>query len=451
MLVTIIGAGYVGLTTAIAMAYLGHDVVSVDKDLSKLDLLTKGISPIYEPGIQELLRESKNIQFTDNAHSSIGKSDVILIAVGTPPKPDGNAEVRYVEEAVLEVARGFQKGRSYTLVIKSTVPIGTNMRVSYLLKRDLGESGSKISVSIASNPEFLREGMALKDTFYPDRIVVGADQVEAIDSLRLLYQPILEQTFIPPDFLPRSEGYKLPSLITTDPTSAEMIKYTANAFLAVKISFINEIAGLCERVGADVAEVARGIGLDPRIGPHFLQAGLGWGGSCFPKDMSALLSLASEYAYTMPVAKAACDVNFRQYQIVVEKLQSELKVLRGRVIGILGLAFKPNTDDVRQSPAISVIKDLLERGAHVKVHDPIAATNAQKALVDYDVEYAEDPESLAEGCDALVLATEWEAYRKLDFERLSDLMKTPLLIDARNFLNPDDIRKAGIKYLGVGR
>lgn len=451
MLVTIIGAGYVGLTTAVAMAYLGHDVVSVDKDLSKLDLLKKGISPIYESGIQDLLRKSKKIQFTDDGHGAISKSDVILIAVGTPSKPDGNAEVRYVEEAVLEVARGFQKGRSYTLVIKSTVPIGTNMRVSYLLTRELVANGSKISVSVASNPEFLREGLSLRDTFYPDRIVVGADHVEAIDTLRLLYQPILEQTFIPPDFLPRPEGYKLPPLITTDPTSAEMIKYTANSFLAVKISFINEIAGLCERVGADVTEVARGIGLDPRIGPHFLQAGLGWGGSCFPKDMSALLSIASEYAYSMPVAKAACEVNHRQYQTVLEKLQAELKVLRGRVIGVLGLAFKPNTDDVRQAPAISVIKDLLERGAYVRAHDPIAVANAQKVLDGYDVEYAIDPQSLAEGCDALVLATEWEIYRKIDFASVRALMKIPLLIDARNFLSPDEVRRAGIKYLGVGR
>lgn len=452
MFITVIGTGYVGLTTAVAMAYLGHQIIGVDKDLSKLGLLIKGKSPIYEPGIEILLEKvKKNISFTNNTYEAVNKSKVIVIAVGTPPKPNGNAETRYVEEAALEVAQGLLDGHSYTLVVKSTVPIGTSRRVSHVVARILTERRARTSVLVASNPEFLREGMALKDTFYPDRIVVGAEQLEAVELLRRLYRPILEQTFSPPSFLPRPEGYGLPSLITTNSTSSEMIKYSANAFLACKISFINEIAGLCEKVGADVTEVARGIGLDLRIGSRFLQAGLGWGGSCFPKDTSALLSLASEYGYSMPIVKATCEVNLRQRQMVIEKLQMELKVLRGRTIGILGLAFKPNTDDTREAPALAIIKELLERGAHVKAHDPVAIPNTQKVLEEYDVEYIKDPYTLANGCDALVLSTEWEDYRQLDFTKLSACMRIPYLIDARNFFNPEDVRKANIKYQGVGR
>ncbi|MBC7344806.1 MAG: UDP-glucose/GDP-mannose dehydrogenase family protein, partial [Clostridia bacterium] len=268
---------------------------------------------------------------------------------------------------------------------------------------------------------------------------------------RRLYRPILEQTFEPPPFLPRPATYHLPPLVTTDPVSAEMIKYAANAFLALKISFINEIAGLCEKVGADVTEVARGIGLDPRIGPRFLEAGLGWGGSCFPKDTAALVAMGKELSYPMKLVEAAREVNFRQRERAVEKLQDALKGVRGRVIGILGLAFKPGTDDVREAPALHLIRLLLEREAHVRAHDPVAIENARRALAGLDVEFFTDPYAMAQGADALVLATEWPEYRRLDLKRLAQSMRTPVLLDGRNIFNPAEARQAGFLYLGMGR
>lgn len=452
MRITIIGIGYVGLATAVALAYLGHHVVGVEKDHQKLRFLREGRSPIHEPGLEELLVKCKErLSFTDDAAGAVAGSDLIMIAVGTPPKRNGEADITYVEEAARQAALGMIPGVTYVMVIKSTVPIGTGRRVMHVVHKTLAERGIEANVHVASNPEFLREGMALRDTLYPDRIIVGAETPEAVEALRRLYRPILEQTFIPPPFLPRPEGYSLPPLVTTDPTSAELIKYAANAFLALKISFINEIAGLCEKVGADVKEVARGIGLDQRIGSRFLQAGLGWGGSCLPKDTAALLAVAAEYGYTMPIVEAARDVNARQRTLVVEKLQGVLKILRGRVIGILGLAFKPETDDVRESPALDLVHILTERGAHVKVHDPVAVPRARVALGELPVDYADDPYTLAEGCDALILATEWETYRHLNLAVLAKRMNQPVLVDGRNFLDPEQVRRAGFIYLGVGR
>lgn len=454
--VIVVGTGYVGLTTGLALAYLGHQVIGVDKDLRKLERLRAGISPIHEAGVPELLSTlGGRVMFTDRLRETVGEVDVILIAVGTPPKQNGEADTRYVEEAAREVAEGLQAGRTYCLVVKSTVPIGTNRRVAHVVQRTLKERGVEAKVLIASNPEFLREGMALHDTFYPDRVVVGASDPEAVEILRRLYRPILEQTFDPPEFLPRPQGYTLPPLITTDPTSSEMIKYAANAFLALKISFINEIAGLCEKVGADVTEVARGIGLDARIGTRFLGAGLGWGGSCFPKDTAALIAVGKEHGYEMPIVEAARAVNFRQRERVVEKLQAVLKGVRGRTIGILGLAFKPGTDDVREAPSLDVIRLLLSRGAQVRAHDPVAIPNARVALAAVEgaseVEFCDDPYQLATGADALVLATEWREYRDLDLERLARLMRTPVLVDGRNLFAPEAARRAGFTYLGVGR
>ena len=323
--------------------------------------------------------------------------------------------------------------------------------MAYVVEKVLSERGNSAQVYLASNPEFLREGLALRDTLYPDRIVVGAKDSRAVEALRLLYRPILEQTFEPPTFLPRPEGYMPPPLITTDPTSAEMIKYAANAFLAVKISFINEIAGLCDKVGADVTEVARGIGLDSRIGPRFLSAGLGWGGSCFPKDTAALVAMASEFNYSLPIVEAAREVNARQQLLIVEKLQGALKGIRGQVIGVLGLSFKPNTDDIRESPAVKLIRLLVERGAHVRAHDPVAIPKARQALSSMEVDFIENPYKMAEGADALVLATEWEEYRFLNLRELAECMREPVLVDARNFFSPEEARQAGFNYLGVGR
>jgi UDPglucose 6-dehydrogenase len=452
MHVTIVGAGYVGLTTAVAFGHLGHTVTAVEKDAAKLARLQRGESPIHEAGIDDLLAQvAPRLRFTGDMGEAVPAADIIVIAVGTPPKPNGEADLGYVEAAAREAAQAFAPGQVCTLVVKSTVPIGTNRRVVAIVERTLAERGVTAQVGFASNPEFLREGLALHDMFYPDRIVVGAESPEAIAQVSRLYRPILEQTFAPPARVPRPEGYGMPALVTTDLVSAEMSKYAANAFLALKISFINEVAGLCERVGADVTEVSRAIGLDRRIGPGFLQAGLGWGGSCFPKDTAALQAVAGDYGYAMPIIAASREVNARQRLVAVEKLLASLKVLRGRTVAVLGLAFKPGTDDVRDSPALDLVRALCERGAQVRVHDPIALPHARAALADLDVDFADDPYAAAMGADAVVLATEWDAYRAIDLGRLAGALKTPLLIDGRNLFNPDDARAAGLKYVGVGR
>lgn len=454
MRIAVVGLGYVGLTTAVALAYLGHRVIGVERDEAKLALLQAGKVPFYEPGLSELLELSKdNISFTSEVGDTIGEVELVMIAVGTPPKNTGQVDSSQVEKVACEVAKVLLLGRTYTLVVKSTVPIGTNRRVAHLVYRVLEERkiADQLNVRVASNPEFLREGSALHDMFYPDRIVVGAEDPESVDVLRRLYRPILEQTFDPPPFLPRPIDYRLPPLVTTDPVSAEMIKYAANAFLALKISFINEIAGLCEKVGADVTEVARGIGLDPRIGSRFLEAGLGWGGSCFPKDTAALVAMGKELSYPLRLIETAREVNFHQRERAVEKLQDVLKGVRGRVIGILGLAFKPGTDDVREAPALHLIRLLLEREAHVRAHDPLAIDSARHALEGLDVEFFTDPYAMARGADALVLATEWPEYRKLDLKQLVRVMRTPVLLDGRNLFDPKEAKNAGFIYLGWGR
>jgi UDPglucose 6-dehydrogenase len=452
MRVAVIGAGYVGLTTGVVLAFLEHEVILVDKDQDKLAQLRNGKSPIHEPWLEELLDTVRgSITFSESTVDAVQTAEVIMIAVGTPSKQNGEADTSYVEQAAHEVAQGLVDGRTYTIVIKSTVPIGSNRRVAHVVSRVLNDRCISAQFHVASNPEFLREGLAVRDSLYPDRIVVGTGALEASATLQRLYRPLLEQTFMPPNALQRPEGYILPPFVTTDPTSSEMIKYAANAFLALKISFINEVAGLCERVGADALEVARGIGLDQRIGSRFLQPGLGWGGSCFPKDTAALLAVAAEYGYTMPIASAAREVNARQRQLIIEKLQTALKVLRGRTIGILGLAFKPNTDDIREAPSIDLVKHLTERGAHVRAHDPVAIANARGVLSGYDVEFGDDPYEVAAGCDALVLVTEWDEYRRLNLDQLAACMRIPILVDGRNLFRAEAARGAGFHYQGVGR
>ena len=452
MKITIIGTGYVGLTTAVVLAYLNHNVAAVDKDNNKLSLLQEGKSPIHEPGIQSLLDEvCHTIRFTPNVVEVVPDAELIMIAVGTPPKQNGEADTRHVEQAAREVAEVCHPNRHYTLVIKSTVPIGTNRRVAEVIENVFSERNIQGNVSIASNPEFLQEGLALQGAFYPDRIVVGANSDDALDALRRLYQPILEQTFDPPTSLPRPDAYYLPPMMTTDPNSAEMIKYAANTFLSLKISFINEIAGLCEDVGADVTEVARGIGLDSRIGHRFLRAGLGWGGSCYPKDTAALLGVAAQAGYEMPITEAARTVNFEQRKRIVDKLRNVLKTLNGKTIGILGLAFKPNTDDIREAPALDIIRQLVAEGANVRAHDPIAIPNAQQSLSDITVDFIEDVFLLSHNADALVLVTEWELYHRLDLRKLVKQMQTPILIDGRNVYSPQEAMNAGFYYIGVGR
>ena len=452
MKITIIGTGYVGLTTAVVLAYLNHNVSAVDKDDRKLSLLRESKSPIHEPGIQSLLDDvGRTIHFTPTVDEVVPEAELIMIAVGTPPKINGEADTRHVEEAAREVAEVCLPNRHYTLIIKSTVPIGTNRRVAEVVEDVFSERKIQGKVSVASNPEFLQEGLALQGAFYPDRIVVGSNSADALDALRRLYQPILEQTFDPPTWLPRPPTYHFPPMMTTDPNSAEMIKYAANTFLALKISFINEIAGLCEEVRADVTEVARGIGLDTRIGDKFLRAGLGWGGSCYPKDTAALLSVAAQTDYPMPITEAARTVNFDQRKRIVEKLHTVLKTLNGKTIGILGLAFKPNTDDIREAPALDIISQLVAEGANIRAHDPVAISNAQQNLNHITVDFVEDVYQLSYDADALLLVTEWEQYQKLELRKLAKHMKTPIFIDGRNVFSPHDTMAAGFHYIGVGR
>ncbi|HHY17866.1 MAG TPA: UDP-glucose/GDP-mannose dehydrogenase family protein [Firmicutes bacterium] len=457
MKVCVIGTGYVGLTTSVALAYLGHQVIGVDKDTSKIELLLKHQSPIREYGLERLMEMAwGNLRFSTSTRDSVSDAGIIIIAVGTPSGAGGGADTAYVETAAREIAQGMKPDSSYTVVVKSTVPVGSNKVVSGVVREVLDGRGlrNKTSVGIVSNPEFLREGMALNDTLYPDRIVVGAETQEQADSIRRLYREILEQTFEAPHELPRPEHYRLPPFISTDPASAEMIKYAANAFLALKISYINEIAGLCEKVGADAIEVARGIGLDHRIGQGFLSAGIGWGGSCLPKDTSALLASGKEHGYSMPITEAAREVNARQRDLAIEKIHQALHGVCGRTLGILGLSFKPGTDDVRDSPALDLVRIFATLGARIRVHDPLALENT-RAVLDglkgFEIEYFEDPYKLVSGADALILATDWPEYKLLDWARIAGLMGLPLILDGRNLLDPKEMKRAGWSYTGVGR
>lgn len=450
--VVIVGTGYVGLTTGLSLAYLGHKVYCIDKNQEVVENLKKGIPTIYESGLKELLEETKkDITFSDELATYLPDADVIVIAVGTPSKSNGDCDLTYVEGVAEEIGNNLTPGKVPVIVNKSTVPVGTCRRVEVVVQDKLQQRDIDMDVLVASNPEFLREGVALNDTLYPDRIVVGADDVRAINVLRQMYAPILEQTFTPPKVVPRPEGYELPAFVTASATSAELIKYASNAFLAMKISFINEFAGLAEKVGADIQEVARGIGLDKRIGPRFLMAGAGWGGSCFPKDTRAILHTGSQYGYEMPLVESTIKVNQRQRLCMVEKLQSLLKVIRGSTIGILGLSFKPDTDDLRDSPSIDIIHRLLELGGRVKVYDPIAMENCKKQYPDLDIEYCSSIEELVKGCDAVTLITDWKEFSYIDWEEAGDLMRQKIIVDGRNMLQKEDLKETGFQYTGVGR
>ena len=451
MNVTIIGTGYVGLTTGLALSYLGHNVTCVDVKPAVVERLRAGEATIYERGLPELLAEVKDHTRFQTGIPHLKGRGVVMIAVGTPTRADGDADLQYVDQAARDVAAAIQDGADLVVVNKSTVPIGSARHVEGIIQRALAERGVDARVAVASNPEFLAEGRAMHDSFYPDRIVIGADDPSAIATLRELYTPLLEQTFEPPLATPRPERYPLPSLITTSTTSAELTKYAANSFLATKISFINEFAGLAEHVGADVTQVARAIGLDERIGPRFLHAGIGWGGSCFGKDTRAIVATAGRYDYAMPIVQSAIDVNYRQRLRVVGKLQEHLKVLRGTTIGLLGLAFKAGTDDLRDAPAITLAQHLLERGSVVRAHDPVAMPHARDQHPELPLTYADDEVALAQGCDALVVVTEWEQYRHLDWKQLAEAMRGSVVLDARNALRPEPVRAAGLTYVGVGR
>lgn len=451
MQVAIVGTGYVGLTTGVCLAFLGHSVTCLDNDEHKIAALSRGKIPIYEPSLEYLLEEAcLNLRFTTDYAEAIPGADVVFIAVGTPPTLSGAPNLEFLSQAARAI--GQHMNGNFTVVVnKSTVPIGSGNWVGTLLREacESREEDGTVEFAVASNPEFLREGSALHDSLYPDRIVIGADEPRALEVLYSLYRPILDQTFNAPTYLPRPESVVAVPLVSTDLASAELIKYAANAFLALKISFINEMGLLAERVGASVAEVARGIGLDSRIGSRFLSAGIGWGGSCFGKDTAALMATAGEYGLNLPIVEAARKINCRQRDRVVEKLLHELKILKGRTVGLLGLAFKPNTDDLREAPAIEIAQKLIDRGVRVKAHDPIAMERFCREHSSMGVQLCRTACEAAEGCDALVLVTEWSEYRDLDWELLVKKMRYPLVLDGRHVLDREKLQRSGLHYVSV--
>ncbi len=458
MRITVIGTGYVGTVTGACLAFLGHRVTCVDTDSSKIEKLRSGQTPIYEPGLVELIRlaaERGGIDFQTEMADSVRASDVIFIAVGTPPLPSGESNLIYLESAARGIGAAMDSSRFRVIVNKSTVPVGSGNLVGTLVREGLSESQhgetETIAFGVASNPEFLREGSAIHDSLYPDRIVVGAEDERTLDTMRRLYQPLVDQNFPDPSFAPRPLQMNPVSMVTTTLTSAEMIKYSANAFLATKIGFANEVANICERVGADVTEVMKGIGLDARIGRGFLNAGIGWGGSCFGKDISSLLHTAGEYGYQARLLEATVAVNRMQRQIVIQKLQEKLFILKGRTVALLGLAFKPNTDDLRDAPSLQIAERLLNMGVRVRAFDPIAMSVCREQNPALRISYCADAQSAVEHADALVLVTEWPQFADLDLADLAKRMNKAVLVDGRNLFDPARARAAGFDYCGIGR
>lgn len=431
MKVAVIGTGYVGLTTGVCLAHVGHEVQCLDVDQAKIEALNAGRVPIFEPGLAELLDGARaRIHFTTSYEQAIPDADVVFIAVGTPSLPDGGPDLRYLEAASKSL--GEHIASAFTVVVnKSTVPIGSGNWVGALIRESQRSLGKSAAFAVASNPEFLREGSAIHDSLYPDRIVIGADNKRALETLYLLYRPLTDQSFAAPSFAPRRDGLGAVPLVSTDLASAELIKYAANAFLATKISFINEIGLLAGRVGADVQHIARGIGLDNRIGNRFLNAGLGWGGSCFAKDTAALAATAREYGLSMEIVEAARRVNANMRERVVERLLETLKILKGRTVAVLGLAFKPNTDDLRDAPAIDIIRRLQQRGAIVKAHDPIAMARFRREHADLAAVLRETAAEAVAESDAVVLTTEWNEYRDLDWAALAATARCKHFLDTR--------------------
>ncbi|MFI1996013.1 UDP-glucose dehydrogenase family protein [Actinoplanes sp. NPDC020271] len=452
MKVCVVGTGYVGLTTGVSLAFLGHEVTCVDLDQNKVDMLRAGKCPIYEPGMEDLLAEAApNLTFTTSYDEGVPGADVVFVAVQTPSAEDGSPDLRYLRSAAESVAQSLN--HDFTVVVnKSTVPIGSGNWVDAILRESFAQRAERpagVEFAVASNPEFLREGNAIADTLFPDRIVIGSDNPRSLEVLNRLYRPIINQTFTPPTFLPRPEDATAVPLVSTDLASAELIKYAANAFLALKISYVNEIGQLAAKVGADITEVARGMGLDQRIGSRFLQPGVGWGGSCFGKDTKALVATASEYNLEMPIVKAAREVNQRQRAIAVERLQDELRILKGRKIGLLGLAFKPNTDDLRDSPALDIANLLLARGARVRLHDPIASERFRREQPELAPYLSESLDGVFDDCDAVVLVTEWAQYLELDWSKFVGLMRNPLVLDGRHALDAERMARLGYKYVAI--
>ncbi len=429
MKLTIIGTGYVGLVTGTCFAEVGHHVICVDNDAAKVKMLQAGGIPIYEPGLDELVKKnvaSGRLKFTASTAEGVQNSDVIFIAVPTPPQPDGSVDLSYIERVARDIAAAMT---SYKIVVdKSTVPVKTGEKVAETIKR---YCAAKVEFDVVSNPEFLREGFAVGDLMKPDRIVIGVASPRPAAAMKEIYTP-----------------FNAP-IIVTDINSAELIKHAANSFLALKISYINAIATVCEAAGANVQEVAQGIGLDERIGRRFLNAGIGFGGSCFPKDLSAFIKIAEQIGYDFKLLKEVQHINADQMDRFVKKITDTLWVLKDKKIGVLGLAFKQNTDDVRSSPAIDLCQKLLKEGAMLRVHDP-KAMDKTKALLP-NVTYVDDLNAVAEGCDAIVIATEWDEFKQLDLARAKKSLTHPIMFDGRNLFDPVEMEKLGWIYKSVGR
>ncbi len=434
MHVAVIGTGYVGLVSGAGMADFGLRVICVDKDAGKIKALQRGRIPFYEPGLEELVHKNVKagrLTFTTDLKEAVRQALTVFICVGTPSAPDGSADLSQIREVALSLAEVLDDYK--VVVTKSTVPVGTNRWLKHLIDQ---HKKNNVAVDIISNPEFLREGSAVEDFMHPDRVVIGGESAYAIAIVKDIYRPLyLAET----------------PFIITDLETAEMIKYASNAFLATKVSFINEIANLCERMGADVTVVARAMGLDPRIGRKFLNPGPGFGGSCFPKDVKALIHQGRKSGYPLRLLEAVLEVNERQKYRAVEKTEELCGALKGKVIAVLGLSFKPDTSDVREAPSLLVVPELVKRGAKVRVYDPVAMEEFKRWLPQLKVEYAKTPLEAAQGAHALVLLTEWNEFRFLELQKLREIMAEPNLVDMRNIYEPEVVKRLGFRYTGVGR
>lgn len=430
MNICIIGSGYVGLVTGACFADLGNNVMCVDNNESKIIKLKKGIMPIYEPGLDELVKRNVKegrLSFSSKLREGVKRSEVIFISVGTPSKDNGDADLTYVENVAREIALAMP---SYRLIVeKSTVPVNTGEWVEHTINIF---NKRKIKFDVASNPEFLKEGSAIDDFMNPDRIVVGVRSKKAADILRELYKPLKAQ------------------IVVTDIKSAELIKHASNSFLATKISFINAVANICDKVGADIVDVARGMGLDRRISKDFLNAGIGFGGSCFPKDLAAFIHIAEKIGYDFGLLKEVFNVNKEQKKLAIKKIEGLLWNLPKKTVGILGLSFKPGTDDLREAPSLEIIDTLLKEGVRVKVYDPVSMGKAREHLKG-SVRFCKDAYEAAKDSDCLVVATEWNEFKELDFKKIKKLMRQAVIVDGRNVYDPPEMKKLGFRYVGMGR
>ncbi|HYE10670.1 MAG TPA: UDP-glucose/GDP-mannose dehydrogenase family protein [Patescibacteria group bacterium] len=437
MNIAVIGTGYVGLVTGGCLAQLGMNVICMDMDEDKIKKLRNGIVPIYEPGLEEIIREnytSKRLSFTTSIKEAVEHAKVIFIAVGTPPQEDDSADLKYVYQAARDIASHMEDYK--VIVNKSTVPVGTGHCVKKEIENILQKRSKAFDFDVVSNPEFLREGTAVEDFMKPDRIVIGAESETALNLMKRIYDMQI-QLEIP--------------IVVTNLETAEMIKYASNAFLATKISYINEIADMCDLCNADIIVVSEAMGLDNRIGPKFLNPGPGYGGSCFPKDTKALMTIGKNLGYIPKLVKSTVEVNDNQPMIMVEKIINAIGSLENKIITILGIAFKPETDDIREAPSINIIKRLLAYGAKIKAFDPEAMENAKKTHPDLSIEYCSDIYSACENSDCIVLVTEWQDFTNLDFSQLKTIVRTPIFIDLRNAYVPSYVRSLGFLYKGVGR